>query len=325
MTIKKVSISFPGMHWYADDGVPLTSNNCDSLISSPTEVDVHIDLTRFEKINLSNLFEHVTTIELVGLDIDILTTLINQEQFNFHGIGRVFYEIAKYPNKVIGYEIVMQAVQLYNKLITSVHTRDADKPILWAAGCSYTYGQFVNVNERYSTLLADKLTLTEKNIAIPGASIYNAAMQIFNADLKPNDIVIWGLTNLGRVEITKDFAIKHLTISNYFSVDEEFRYWAIDYFGSQTDFVKAIEQIESVIKYCKLLDVRLIIANLIDVAWLPLALTHHKNFIDLTADISTDSNKHTSILLDYGTDGLHPGPLQHQHYADKLFNFIKEN
>ena len=30
-------------------------------------------------------------------------------------------------------------------------------------------------------------------------------------------------------------------------------------------------------------------------------------------------------FIDLGTDNMHPGPKQHQQYAETLYNFIKEN
>ena len=59
-----------------------------------------------------------------------------------------------------------------------------------------------------------------------------------------------------------------------------------------------------------------------DIAWLSIALADFNNFIDLTQGLKINGN--TINFIDLGSDNSHPGPKQHQQYAEKLYNFIKE-
>jgi len=52
-------------------------------------------------------------------------------------------------------------------------------------------------------------------------------------------------------------------------------------------------------------------------------LIDFENFIDLTQDLPINGN--TVKFIDLGSDNRHPGPQQHQQYAEKIFNLIKES
>jgi hypothetical protein len=49
-------------------------------------------------------------------------------------------------------------------------------------------------------------------------------------------------------------------------------------------------------------------------------LQTYKNFIDL--QLPFDNETFRPILIDYGSDGAHPGPLQHKEYAKQIIKFI---
>jgi hypothetical protein len=76
-----------------------------------------------------------------------------------------------------------------------------------------------------------------------------------------------------------------------------------------------------VINFCKKIRATLCIANLLDTAWLPIIFKETHNFIDLIDDFTEAG---FAKFIDMGDDFIHPGPKQHQHYAEQIFNFIKE-
>ena len=65
------------------------------------------------------------------------------------------------------------------------------------------------------------------------------------------------------------------------------------------------------------------LANILDSGWLGLAFCNSENFIDLTQDLQIVGN--AIRFIDLAADNCHPGPMQNQQYAEKIFNFIKEN
>ena len=98
-------------------------------------------------------------------------------------------------------------------------------------------------------------------------------------------------------------------------VNKEKHYWNIDYFGSLSQEVLVARNVLQVIHYFNRIGVRLILANLLNNTMLKLIEINHKNTIDLWV----------KEYLDLGKDNLHPGPKQHEHYANEIYNFIKGN
>ena len=140
------------------------------------------------------------------------------------------------------------------------------------------------------------------------------------SDIRKGDIIVWGLTNIERVEISKDWNFTPQPISLYKEAKK--KYYTLDYFDSETITLKSIRSVLQVINFCQKIGAELYLANLLDITWIPVACKDYKNYIDLTENLSiTDRIR----FLDVGTDNEHPGPKQHQKYAEKLFNLIEGN
>jgi hypothetical protein len=88
--------------------------------------------------------------------------------------------------------------------------RKTDQPQLWVSGCSYTIGVGVQYNQRYGQLLADQLNLPVSFLSENGSSITWAADQILRSDLRENDILVWGLTSLPRINYFKNNEVHHV-------------------------------------------------------------------------------------------------------------------
>jgi hypothetical protein len=135
--------------------------------------------------------------------------------------------------------------------------------------------------------------------------------------------VVWGLTNVPRITISKNWNFTSVTIDGYSTeVKKENQYWSLDYFESETQVLTVLREILQVVNFCQKIKVKLYLANILDIAWLRIALTDFNNFIDLTQGLKINGN--TINFIDLGTDNMHPGIKQHQQYAEKLYNFIKE-
>ena len=192
--------------------------------------------------------------------------------------------------------------------------RSADKSILWTAGCSYTEGVGVDWEQRYGHLLAEKLSMPEVSLSRGGASIGWAADQLLRSDIRPGDIVVWGLTESARIDTNEEFSLKSAPATVYLTkVNKEKHYWNIDYFGSLSQEVLVARNVLQVIHYFNRIGVKLILANLLNSTVLRLIENH--NTIDLWV----------KEYLDLGTDNTHPGPEQHRHYSNEIYNFIKGN
>ncbi len=196
--------------------------------------------------------------------------------------------------------------------------RTTDNPVLWTAGCSYTSSVGVELNERWGHLVASELGLEEVNIARGGASIWDASDQILRSDIRKDDTVVWGLTSVGRVEIVQDGQLNSSPINNYQQLDLEKQYYTLDYFDSSTIEMKYVRQIQQVINFCNKIGAKLHIVNFLEQNGITTRYLTDKNvsYIDLRAQVH-------SKAIDLGTDGKHPGPLQHQQYAKEIIKLIQ--
>ena len=185
---------------------------------------------------------------------------------------------------------------------------------LWIAGCSVSHGIGVDPRERYVQLVANALDLPVSFLTYPASSVQWAADQILRSDIRPGDILVWGLTGSTRVTYFDGTKVKHIVPSKYTKEPELDKIVSIDTLTSDNTIYHNITTILQVINFCQKLNVKLVIANLIDDD-LPLYFTNTDCFIMLHGLHGVDISDQ---LLDLGSDNSHPGPLTHQYYAEEI-------
>lgn len=287
----------------------LDYKNCQKIIKSDEVNDYHTSISDLEEKNISLAIKNSKEIIVIDIDFTDLT----------FKVGRLLNELSKPGISVKFVNCKKFNPQEINKLNEKRLNND---PVLWVAGCSITAGIGVNDSDRYGKLLADKLNLPEILLARKGSSILYSADQLLRSDIRSNDIVVWGLTNIPRVEIfdtdTTDFI--PVTIAGYDSIDKSLQYWNLNYFSSSTQSLLCIRMILQVINFCKKVGAKLYLANMLDITWIPIIFTGYNNFINFAKEV--DLTCHT-IFMDLGSDNEHPGSKQHRHYAEKIFNLIE--
>ena len=309
--INELHISTIYHDWQSTNLVLADQSNIDKLIAQSAVVNCHTSVEDLSCSNLSKACTHAQKIIVVNIDQNIQTTNDNNGSY-----GRLFYELHRNRHKVQNFEFTKTFDNLQQQ-------RNTDDPVLWNVGCSVTKGIGVLDDQRWGALLASMLGVNEINIAAGGSSIFWAADQLLRSDIRPNDIVVWGLTTIARVETSVNWDLQILaTINHYVQLDKKYQYWNIDYFDSETQALKAIRHVLQVENFCKKIGAKFYIANILDISWLAMAFKDFENFIDLTQDLPIIDNK--LQFVDIGIDNLHPGPTQHIQYAEKLYNFIKD-
>lgn len=199
--------------------------------------------------------------------------------------------------------------------------RKVDTKQLWVAGCSYTVGHGLDdVNSRWANLVSEKLKLPVSVLAKFATSIPWASDQILRSDIRPDDIVIWGLTEDCRFPYYEDGQIQHVTVHTY----PQFKniHPIISNKVLTTDYMlyQAITAIDRVIADSKKVGYQLMITQF------PLFSSVEHEFVIL--DYLSQFDFFFHHYVDYRADWLdclpstHPGPKQHAHYADLFVNYL---
>jgi len=308
--INKLYISTVNYDWKNTNSILVDSNNLRKIIDKLEAVNCHTSVEDLNCENISLACNNAS--EIILIDINENTNITHN---NFFSYGRLFNELRRHENKIKNFS--------WNKKFDYLkNTRLDNYPVLWTAGCSITEGYGVDHNERWGKLLSSYLNLPEITLSKKGSSIFWSADQILRSDIREGDTVVWGLTNIPRVEVANDWNFDSITISNYLNIKKEYQYWNIEYFESESQVLMALRNILQVVNFCKKVKSTLYLANLFDLAWLGVMLSKFENFIDLTQDLVINGT--AMEFIDLGSDNLHPGPMQHWQYATKIYNFIKE-
>lgn len=310
--INKLYISTVDHDWSNTNLLYLHQQNLVKIIDHADSLDCYTSAEDLFCENISVACDHAKEIHVVELDQDV--KINNNNCFLY---GRLFNQLIRNKNKVYNFDFTKN----FNQLLGARSTSD---PVLWTVGCSVTFGLGLNSKQqRWGALLAEKMNINEITLSKSGSSIFYAADQVLRSDIRNGDVVVWGLTNVPRIEVSRDWNFDNNTIADYQQLEKDMQYWNLDYFESETQVLKAIRNILQVKNFCYKMNAKLYLVNLLDISWIGVAFSNSEKFIDLTQDLHVIGN--TVYFTDLGTDGLHPGPLQHKQYAQKIFNFIKED
>lgn len=201
--------------------------------------------------------------------------------------------------------------------------RKTDNPQLWVAGCSFTYGVGVEIEERYANLLANSLQLPVSVIADVASSITWAASQILRSDIRKDDIVVWGITDICRYPyyLKEENIIEHIHINTYKWFPEFHKKMSVMYLDDPTLLYNAISAIYQVINFCNKIGAKLVLAGLLVSSELGEYLNNNTpNYIHL----SHRDNVVVVDYIDYAKNNQHPGPISHQWFADNILTLLKE-
>lgn len=311
MAINKLFFSTHKYRW-TDDTELLNSSNINIAIQSTTSKNYHTSIEDITTGNIQRVCQAAKQICLVDIGYDFFSN--DTKEPDSFSVGRLLNELTKVRDKVENFDFIDSFS------LTKFNARPTSDPVLWTIGCSFTAGDGVEWEERYGHILSTKLGIPEINLAQSGSSIPWAADQILRSDIKPNDIVVWGLTSLERFEYMADWELTAQTLANGFGLNIPIAE-SLDYFGSNLHIVRSLRNILQVINFCKSIGAELYIANLLEITYISVLLSKFDRFIDLTKDCKI---KDVVQFIDYGTDNLHPGPIQHKIYANQIYDFIQQ-
>ena len=233
----------------------------------------------------------------------------------------ILYDFKKQKNNVHNLDLSHYSTQLYTGL---VDTRKTDSQQLWIAGCSMSHGVGVEPSQRYGQLIADSLNLPVSFLTDGGSSISWAVDQLTRSDIRANDIVILGLTEESRFPYwTTSGKVWHIQ-SNYQKQIKQLPFTNLStniidrLITDENCFYQSAIRIYQLINFCNKLNINLLIFGLLCSPTLTLYLNDLSNFINYKNFKSPYNHN------DLGTDNVHPGPQQHQLYADFCQSALKK-
>ena len=208
------------------------------------------------------------------------------------------YHIKLIKNNVQGLDLTSYQQSTYLPLADQRKTTEKQ---LWVVGCSISHGTGVASNEKFGTLISNKLNLIVSHLTANGTSIEWAADQILRSDIRKGDVVIWGLTQEVRAPLVSNGQIK--SEKN------------LDILLNETRLYKAVTGVYQVVNFCKNTSARLILLPVICSEQLQLLIHDLDEYYQLP---------YRPKFLDLGIDNLHPGPIQHQEWANISIDLLKE-
>jgi hypothetical protein len=209
------------------------------------------------------------------------------------------YLINLQKNNVNGLDLSGYKQSSYLKLADQ---SNSDNKKLWIAGCSVSHGVGVAESERFGNLIAKQFELPQIQLTLGGSSLSWSADQILRSDIAPGDILIWGLTSENRAPRADSGQVA-------FESDPTV-------LMSETQLYRALTCVHQVINFCRKINCRLILLPVLCSEHLQLALHGLPEYCQTF---------HVPGFLDKGTDNQHPGPLQHEAWADICVKLLKDS
>jgi hypothetical protein len=205
-------------------------------------------------------------------------------------------------------------------MLELVDQRKTDDQQLWVAGDSFTVGTpWVELDETYRQILSNRLELPVSVLAKGGSSISWAVDQILRSDVRAGDIVVLMLTSIHR------FPYYDGKLNHIFG-----RSWELN-----PKLNKIINQNILVLPHLLYIACRSISQLVLDSQKVGYRLVITKTplddtepefaMLDFLSGFSCFAHNYydsDAKLIDYGNDNDHPGPLQHQHYANIILEHL---
>lgn len=236
----------------------------------------------------------------------------HSDTYQLHSMQRIteyyLYDINLLKKNVTGLTLDHWTKNI--KYLQLVDTRTTPGENLWISGASADHGVGIAPNQRYGQLLADSLELPVNFLTHPeshGTSIEWAADQILRSDMRKSDILVWGLTSEYRATEWNSAKNSIKNINPYdFEASEQ---GSLAIISEENRLYKALIAINQVENFCNKIGVQLILFPLLASESLRLHLSDKRCYIE---------NPYQIGFIDYGSDGMHPGPQQHQCWADDI-------
>ena len=199
-----------------------------------------------------------------------------------------------------------------------IDQRKSSGPQLWSVGCSITAGVGVDLHERYGQLLADTLKLPVSFLASSGSSVIWQADQILRSDIRPGDLIVWGILSLNRFPYYVNNDLAHVNITSYTDNRKNIQqYVDISTFDSENLMYRTITDMYKVINFCNKIGATLIVSDFGGNKF-------QQYFPDFQNIVHAYWTPWNNMPDKRGNDGSHPGAIVHEFYHDAVMEKLLE-
>lgn len=220
--------------------------------------------------------------------------------------------------KIIGYVPTPSQIDFYDssKYLDLKASRKSLTPQIWIVGCSISHGIGVSDSQRFGDILQKKLDMPVSWLTFPGSSITWAADQIIRSNIKKDDLIFWGMTTVARFPFYQE-GIKHVNPRFYEQHPEFDKIISINRLDDENQIYQSVTSVFRAENFCNKVRAKLFMLDMFGGNENPIRYYCKglKNF-DFVL-------KENDYYIDKGTDGAHPGPLQHEIYANKFIKMME--
>jgi hypothetical protein len=207
------------------------------------------------------------------------------------------------------------------EMLQLLDTRKTNDQQLWIAGCSFSHGTGVELDQRYGHLLSNQLNLPVSFLTTPGSSVVWAADQILRSDIRENDLVVWGVTTLPRIPHFYNGKLSNVRASTY-TKQTPGHELDFDYFISEDVKYRSVVSMFQVINYCKKIKAKLLLVSMLDDGTL---FNYIKDTdVDYLMLYQLWGRDQDQPWPDIAHDQQHPGPKTHEFYTAAILKKINQ-
>ena len=183
-----------------------------------------------------------------------------------------------------------------------------DAPVLWVFGCSHGHGVGLLPNEKnFGQILANDLNLPLMQITMPGSSFNWSFRHLINANIRANDYVIWQITVPHRLSQFDGTHLKEILLS------QTKNRCLLDVNDDNQVFFNHISLLIAGVIYLRKIGVKFLLTDV---------TRQCSNYYEYKLEYSKyhEYVYCPNLYIDFGTDGIHVGPLSHQALAKHLLD-----
>lgn len=200
--------------------------------------------------------------------------------------------------------------------------RKSDSSQIWAVGGSALVDSNIAEEQRFGNIIANTLNLPVTYLAGQGVSNDWCADQILRSDIRSGDIVLWNIMFEPR------FPFWHSPTNQVIHVQQQYKKFnkieidlsdhaVTDWLASEHCFYSSVTHVYQVKNFCEKIG-----AKLLTYVHYPAGIS--KEMLEYMSGFPAFTVMSGAEFLDITSDGWHPGPRQHQQYAELLLQALKE-